>query len=123
MKIGDTVVSKKTGLPAAGTVVGTVEPEFFLGMFPGEYKKWNRLYPDWASPTKRVIFVRFNSPQKNVTFEEFKDRYINSDISEVELDVLYKWTVPLAKNASYPEDDLEVINDSYIGSSGQETEW
>ena len=122
MKIGDTVISKKTGLPASGTVVAILEPEFFLGLMPGKYERWNELYPNWCDDDKRVVFVRFNSPQKNLAFEEFALRYKHYHISLDELKVLYEWTIPLTKNASYPEDDLEVINDSYISSSGQETE-
>lgn len=109
MKIGNDVISKKTGLPASGVVVGLVTGEFYLGITrrPVEtFVKWNQLYPEWVE--KSIIYVKLSSPQKSMSFEEFKE-YSDPSITEDKLKVLYDYQVPLSPHIAYPEDDLEVL--------------
>jgi hypothetical protein len=108
---GDRVVSKRTGLPAVGIITGITNGMFFLKHAASQnkgYGRWHKLYPDW--PTKPVYTVEFLSPQRNCTFEEFKETFPRErpDLSVEDLTIeVYRVMVPVHLAATYPEDDLE----------------
>ena len=114
IKLGDTVISKQTGLPMAGKVMGIMYADFYRALtrnqFKCSYERWTELYPLWEEKT--IIMVLFSSPIKNLTFEEYIKGYrktVENDIADDELQVLYKYTVPETISAYYPEEDVEVL--------------
>ncbi len=112
IELGTKVVSKKTGYPATGTVVGIIEPSFHLersGAKPEQYKRWNELYPDWLEFP--CYIVKFPQCIPTVTKQEFKlgwEHEHQCQLDDYELDVLYKYTVAKQFSAMYPENDLEI---------------
>lgn len=140
--IGDTVMSRKTGLPSMGEVIGIVTGPLFVDMHQGQiiwkskeqgvpeedlepddclfivthrrdqhmmmYKRWSDLYPQWMwSP---IAYVRFDQPQKNMSFDEFVESFPKDDMpSDEALRELYKREVPATNIVAYPVEDLEVI--------------
>ena len=106
MNIDDKVMSKKTGFPASGTVVAILKPEVWMKLEnrdTSKYTVWNNLYPDWH--TKLLIIVKFNEPQKNMTFEELLASFPDADVDR--LKEYYDYELPLTEAAVYPIDDLE----------------
>jgi hypothetical protein len=113
--IGDRAMSKQTGCPTVGTVKGIMEARFYheAGQKP-LYKNWYDLYPDYLE--KNVIFLRFDQPQKALSFEEFKQYnaeqiskdYVTPEEQEQALKAAYEVLQPTI-SASYPEDDLELL--------------
>lgn len=110
MKIGDKVITKQTGLPASGTVVGIMIAPIYSAKMGSDYTRWSELYPDWID--KEVVFVAFEKPQKPMTMQEyvesFSDEFRESVPSE-HFEVLYKYNIPDAKFVAYPIDDLEIL--------------
>lgn len=107
-KLGDKVCSKKTGLPAHGTIIGISEAELHCHINrinPTNYP-WTELYPDWMD--KPVITVKLEEPQKVCSFEEYKHQG-HPTPSRDEEKIIYKYMVPLSTRFSYPEDDLELL--------------
>ena len=107
-KLGDKVCSKKTGLPAHGTVICISEAPlhcYINRVNPNNYP-WTELYPDWID--KPVITIKLEEPQKVCSFEEYKHQKYGVP-SRDEEKILYKYMVPLSDKFSYPEDDLELL--------------
>jgi hypothetical protein len=65
---------------------------------------YDRLFPDWKEKT--IIMVKFNSPQRILSFDEFIEMYseIPEERRQFEYDMLQCHPV-----AYYPEDDLELL--------------
>ncbi len=108
-KLGDKVCSKKTGLPAHGTVICISEAPLHCHINrvnPTNYP-WTKLYPDWTD--KPVITIALEEPQKVCSFEEYKHQGYGDDPTREEEKILYKYIVPLSTRFSYPEDDLELL--------------
>jgi hypothetical protein len=105
--VGTRVVSKRTGPPASGTVMGCI-----LGSFDSLYHKqalpshpgfstWNTLYPDWAD--KLVYEVKYDQWQRTISWEEYQKFYPGLPFE------LYDATTPFQASALFPEDDLEPL--------------
>lgn len=111
-KYGDTVCSKKTGLPAVGTICGMAGPDVAKGMPEDNFYRWTSVYPDWRN--KFTYYVKYNSPQKPLSFEEMvtgmKMQYGENfyQIPQADLLEIYK-QIPLLDVVSFPEDDLEPL--------------
>ena len=141
-KMGDSVISKKTGLPAMGEIIGMLTGPLFVEMHQGQiiwktkedvvdddnlstddlqfvvthrrdqhmmmYKRWSDLYPRWM--WEPIAYVRFDQPQKNMSFEEFCETFPEEDKPSMEaLKELYKREVPATNIVAYPVEDLEKI--------------
>jgi len=107
-QINDRVVSKKTGLPAVGTIHSLMTVEMWLGR-QGKTEvpqRWIDLYPDCGD--KLIIGVKFDSPQKPVTLAEYCSGDQNGH-SKVFLEEAYRY-LPNTICAEYPEDDLEFLD-------------
>ena len=108
-KIGDIVVSRQTGLPAIGKVIGIFDPIYFLvSQQKTDIILWNKLYSDWK--TKSVVMIKFNSPQRQLSFDEYMSLPRSSEeISEEVLEEAYD-SMPAVPYSAYPEDDLELFS-------------
>ena len=122
--VEDRVVSRKTGLPAIGYVIGMLPAYIYAGMIGARvgfskrdecvkilrddgspaFTIWDDLYPDWAK--KPIIFVELSEQQKSVSFEEFKS-FAPDNIAEEQLKESYDARVTTTNIITYPEDDLE----------------
>lgn len=115
----DVVVSKRTGLPAKGTIVIIADSEEYI-RYNGDrakYGEWDRLYPNWRD--KPVYTVKLDQPQRYTTFEEFKrsyERYRQENgyetiISNNDLYKMYEKDVKEMSIIMYVEDDLELFDE------------
>lgn len=108
-RLGDLVTSKKTGLPTIAKVVGIMYADYYKNGYKIPVL-WDSLYPDWGD--KKIIWVLFPTPQKVVTPEEYFNYWQQEvGITRAESDALYKFTIPVAQSATYPEDDLELVEE------------
>ena len=116
MNINDTVITKKTGYPASGIVVGIIRSDYYLHQVgqpdTSLFNRWNNLYPDWFD--KSIVYVLFEEAIPPVTFEEYVEGMPEDHkkyVEEHHLDVrtLYETQVTPRKVIAYPIDDLEVI--------------
>jgi hypothetical protein len=118
MHLGSNVISKHTGLPAYGTVVGFMTAPFYChskNVGPNDFQRWNDLYPDWF--LKPVVIVEFNEPQKALTFEEYKLGFPpEMEVTEEEMKTLYKF-VQKQLLAAYPIDDLDVLDEVEVATN------
>lgn len=112
MKIGDKVVTRKTGQPGTGVIIGVFAPEFVKSQ--GHALSWDNLYPDWSE--KPVYLVKFDRPQKPLSFDEYiedvtaKYQSIGQPMPPEDfLEMEYLNNVPFVKTATYPADDLEIF--------------
>lgn len=104
---GDTVISKKTGLPMSGTVIGMAGPE--MGQYSTQsFPRWDELYPSWKD--KSIYYIKYKTPQKQCTFEEFCNgmQQYYGFIEMQDLEEKYKELPPI-NIVSFPEDDLELL--------------
>ncbi len=118
--LGTKVISKKTGLPMTGTIVGTMAPIAYLywqkwNLKNSDFKmhRWDELYPDWQE--KPLFFVYFDNPAKNCTrkeFEKYDPQYYPKGMTYEE--------VPLVVVAVYPSDDLELFEEHSFVSKSEE---
>ena len=107
MNIGDSVMSKKTGFPASGTVAGlVVAPMYIGGRDISMFTRWNILYPDWTD--KPIVYVVFAEAIRTATFEEFLE-YLPENMKQYDPHTLYETQVPSTNMIAYPIDDLEVV--------------
>ena len=116
MNLGSEVISKRTGLPAYGTIVGIMDSDFYLNSKAPQganYSRWDELYPNWKE--KPVMFVYFKEPQKTLAFEEYAKGFETHQVEATleEMKTLYKF-LPKAPVAAYPIDDLECIEEAEI---------
>ena len=123
LKVGDRVVTKRTGYPTVGIVVAVMDGVYFVHMYgctvernttTGEfrttyqneeaYKLWTMLYPNWMF--NAVAYIRFDEPQKPTSELDLKT--VNPEFSD---DVIqYKMErIPKAISAVYPIADLELF--------------
>ena len=112
ISIGNRVYLKKTGQLANATVVGIIDSARYnrLVLFKNE-EVWGKLYPNWMD--KPIVFVEFDKPQRNCTFEEFCTNYKdNPDFQSLcESDKEYYYLrIPPVYFVSAPIDDVEVLN-------------
>jgi hypothetical protein len=93
--LGKRAISKRTGLPQTGYVVGLVHPNYVEEVLLGPFLRWNELYPDWKEYP--VYILRFDLPSKPLSREEF-----------VGTDEEYE-SVPEFRYSYYPFNDLEEL--------------
>lgn len=111
-KLGDQVVSKRTGYPGTGEVCGIVAAGLYHATTQkslDSYGCWNDLYPDWIE--KPIVYVRFEESRKTVTKEEFA-KYLPEGLKQYDLDTLYAFQVPVTNVIAYPIEDLELFDDN-----------
>ena len=110
MKIGDKVMTKQIGMPTTGTICAmwTAETHCILhGVNPHtDRQSWTDVYPDWFN--KNVIMIKLDTPHKPTSLAKYI-KQSDSDMSEADLKVLYKYTVPITSSVLNPEDDVEII--------------
>lgn len=104
-KIGQKVISKKTGLPVIGVVVGVMDAVFWASINKANMPRWDKLYPAWKEGY--ICYVLFKEPMKNMSFAEWKEDFSDTDISLEELRILYKYTCKKTHSCVYPLEDLE----------------
>ena len=107
MDIGDRVVSRQTGLPGVGEVVGIVSYEFFISTrknYQGPHL-WDNIYCNWRN--EYVIYVGYEEPRHYLSFDEFMSGCPVENISTNELKVLYKYSEK-TQLITYPIADLEL---------------
>ena len=110
-KLGDQVVSRKTGYPGSGEVCGLVYAKMYVATTRREMKDfgcWNDQYPDWAD--KEIIYVRYEEPRRTVTKEEYA-KYLPEGFEEYDLDTLYAFQIPFTNIIAYPIEDLEYLDE------------
>lgn len=114
--IGDKVVSKKTGQPVYGTVVGICTSDFFINTrkYGNVTTVWEKLYPSWRE--KCVCSVKFDNPITPISFQELKEQS-DPGLSDEILNYLYS-KYPKAWVAEYPEEDLELFEFADLVNSG-----
>lgn len=79
-KLGDRITLQKTGIPAVGSVVGIMDARF-----TSNYNSscvWDILYPDWRE--KPIIYMKYDTPQKNLTINEYLDHHPMKDKLPIE---------------------------------------
>lgn len=116
LQLGDKITGTKTGTLAPSTVVGIMTAEAYIGIMghPAQ-SKWDVLYPSWQE--KPVVLSLFDSPQRNVSFEEFKENLIttNPSIANIsaaapeESEVLFREEyerLPAISLVAYPMQDV-----------------
>ena len=112
-KLGDQVVSKKTGYPGAGEVCGIVKAGLYVASTGNKpidsFCCWNDLYPDW--PEKPIVYVRFEETRRTVTFEEFCKYIPDERYHEYDLKTIYAFQIPITNVIAYPIDDLEYFDE------------
>jgi hypothetical protein len=112
-KLGDKVVSKKTGYPGCGEVCGIVYSAVYVASAQknvSDFNCWNDLYPDWTD--KPIVYVLFEEPRRTVTFEEFV-KYIPDDrYRDYDLKTVYAFQIPFTRAVAYPIDDLEYLDEN-----------
>lgn len=103
-KIGDEVVTKKTGLPGVARIVGLVLPEVLNG---GALSKWDELFPEWRN--HEVAYIKYKKPQKPCSYEEFLESIPPEleYLSEEDKELQYLNGVPYQKHSMVPVCDLE----------------
>ncbi len=107
MKLGDTVISKQTGYPASGVVIGLVVAPLYIGQKDVSlFYKWNDIYPDWTS--KPIVYVWFKEPIRTMTFEEYME-HLPEEMKQYDAKTLYEMNVVKTSTVAYPIDDLEVL--------------
>jgi len=112
--LSDRVTSKKTGLPAIGRVIQTTHPIMYELRGAEKFLTWNELYPDWLE--KPLYTVLFDKPQRHMSLDEYK-MYVRTKMDEAEDNLSdddwkmnYENNVELVRMASFPEDDLELLD-------------
>jgi hypothetical protein len=106
MKLGDKVTSKKTGPLAVGYVMSIMAPSYYMascGMTGNS--RWDEVYPDWQK--KMLVGVGYETPQKNLSLDEFCAGYNVQKTPEVI--AIYNKIVPDRVFIVYPADDLELF--------------
>lgn len=100
MQLGETVISKRTGLPQTGAVVAFVHPAWYLVKHgaAADHARWDELYPDWRRAP--VVFVRVRAPTKNQSPAEYA-----ADGG----DPAGYAALPDVVDLAYPYEDLEVL--------------
>ena len=106
------VMPKKIGHPVVGLVIGYELAEAYYNniLKRTEHHVWNDLYPDWR--TKVVIVLGFKNPQKICTIEELRTQY--PALTEEQIQESYQTQVAVVDRQTYPIDDIELFDDSYI---------
>ena len=112
--LGQKVMSKKTGLPQTGYIYGIVEGKPFSLNLANRgqlqsYNGWNQHYPNW--PLKHIYYVMFDIPSRVISYQEYLQSIranYGPDIPEEQIQAAYN-QIPLELAATYPEDDLEVL--------------
>lgn len=110
MNIGDRCVTKKTGNLSLATLIGVVDSRTYNQICYGYATAWDDLYPDWRD--KPIGIIEFDKPQKNITFEEFCNKYKEDESFqdlENKIKNYYYEKVPPTFFVSAPMDDLEEI--------------
>jgi|GEM_PF-3271929 len=129
INLGDSVISRKTGLPACGQVISVAHPYFFMKIRnitlvqdkdfrtivvnrstrQEEFKTWTDLYPEWFN--QPVIYIRYSTPQKNCSFEEFNKSLFpeEQEFPKEIRETMYRLRVPEVNEVCFPIDDLEKI--------------
>jgi hypothetical protein len=129
MNIGDRIIGKKTGTLTPSTIVAVMTWEFYCKVFftspkamESTIEAWSKHYPDFQS--KLIVISKFDEPQKNISFDEFKTS-IDSESDEFtdfvrEIPIMYNLLLkirydklPNTITVSYPEEDCEVLDESY----------
>lgn len=114
--LGSEVVSKKTGFPGVGRVIGI----YLAGGYkfiseraigPHEFTRWDTLYPNWISGL--VFIVYYEKARKTLTWDEWQTGY---DALPEERKILSKYQLkeeydklPMMQVVAYPHEDLELF--------------
>lgn len=104
-KIGDQVITKKTGLPGVAYIVGLVLPEVLSNS--GAISKWDTLFPEWRN--QEVAYIKYKKPQKPCSYEEFLES-IPPELEGLppeDKELYYLNGVPYQKHSMVPVCDLE----------------
>lgn len=108
----DRVFTKRIGLPSVGTIVAVYDPSYYVIMVNADISgsnNWTRWYPEWYE--KNVYTLRFDSPQKMISLEEyeiaFQKRHDSDQFTTEQIRGFYELNIPMVITYSYPEDDLE----------------
>lgn len=114
--LGAKVVSKKTGLPAIGFIMGHVHPKVWAastGRAPEDMHRWNECYPGWEE--KLLYHVLYQEPQLPFSYKEFiasiqkaEMQTLVHSMSEDELKQYYQ-RQPRVGSAMFPMDDVELF--------------
>lgn len=107
-KLYDKVTSKKTGLPAVGTIKVVCDGHYFYN-WRGQSvdARWSSLYNNWSE--KLCYFVEFDIPQKPCSLDEVTEELNKMGVYDTdEIKERYD-SIPNVKSAIYPEDDLELL--------------
>lgn len=103
-KLGDLIVSKKTGLPVVGTIISVKMAQLYImenkGVMP---QRWNTLFPNW--PYKSIYVVALDEKIPNLSIEEFNQYKQNGFLEEFNT---YE-DLPKFGFIEYVEDDIELF--------------
>lgn len=127
--LGDTVMTRKTGLPGLGKVFGIITGPLFVAqnkyLIVGREEEdgsetlkcvnqngvqpcrtWDDLYPEWF--LNPICFVKFASLQRTMSYQEFRNsREWPDSITEDAIKVYYDIECPQTNVIAYPAEDLE----------------
>jgi len=113
-RVGDRVISKKTGLPASGTIINVQYAKYYRFEFyragkpdPLEtHQLWNELYPDWGE--NNVYIINMDEPMVPLTYEEYKKSWVQNNGETKDEIIRYAYNnIPKQNFIVYPEEDLE----------------
>lgn len=112
LKFCDKVVSKKTGFPGVGEVVGISVAGWYYGiqvsMVSEENRdkvcsRWFEAYPNWLHYPLVTVF--YTEPRKTLTWEEYASVAPNPSQFEYE-------AIPKTQSIMYPIEDLELFDET-----------
>ena len=104
------VVSKKTGFPGVGLVVGHLFAKIYsnmIGKTDNEMYRCCELYPNWMH--KMLVGVLYDTPRRPLTLDELRLEPKYDNITEAELLDVYN-SIPEVSLIYYPIDDLEIFD-------------
>jgi len=108
--IGDWVVSRKTGFPGKGLIVGVLAAKPILynkqHITGSGYEIWDKIYPGWEETF--IYYVWYSKLRKPLTIEEYLE-YKQENVTDYEIREQYK-QIKQVQMISYPEDDLEFFD-------------
>lgn len=129
LQIGDTVLTRKTGLPGMGKVIGIQTGPLYVAhhkyLIIGKEnddgsetlkcvnqqgnqpcQRWDDLYPEWfLSP---ICTVKFEALQRIMSYQEFRDsRQWDENVTEDAIKAYYDIECPQTNVIAYPVSDLE----------------
>lgn len=111
--LGKKVTSKRIGLPMFGRVVGVETGAYWMNKYSVKIEPiWDEPYPLWREGN--ICTVHLDKPQKALSYEEFVkvSEFLHGDkLPDNETKVLYKYSVTETMFITYPEADLEEVEE------------